>query len=173
MISAIVCVDEFGGIGKDGNLLFDIPNDKKSFKNITQNSTVIMGRKTWDSLPYKPLPNRLNIVISNTKHGVHNNALFVNLDEIKTILMNSNVNDYFYIIGGERIYNELFDFCSCIYLTYVHDKKEADAFFPIEKIDEKEWTIFARSKEYDFDGIKYEFINFERLGEKNEKIETI
>lgn len=173
MISAIVCVDEFGGIGKDGNLLFDIPNDKKYFKSITQNSTVIMGRKTWDSLPYKPLQNRLNIVVSNTKHGIHNNALFVNLDEVKTILMNSNANDYYFIIGGEKIYNELFDFCSYIYLTYVHDNKEADAFFPIEKIDEKEWTIFSISGKYDFNGIGYDFIELGKRGKRNEKIKII
>ena len=63
MISAIVAVDNNWGIGYNGKLLENIPNDLKHFKELTTNNIVVMGSKTWDSLPNKPLPNRFNIII--------------------------------------------------------------------------------------------------------------
>ena len=73
MISAIVAVDNNWGIGYNGNLLEHIPDDLKYFKQLTSNKMVVMGRKTWDSLPIKPLPDRLNIVITNTICMSNNN----------------------------------------------------------------------------------------------------
>ena len=65
MISAIVAVDNNWGIGYNGNLLEHIPEDLKHFKTITEGHIIIMGRKTWDSLPKKPLPNRVNVIVSS------------------------------------------------------------------------------------------------------------
>ena len=66
-IHLIWAQDENGGIGQDGKLPWHISEDLKNFKALTLNSTIIMGRKTWDSLPIKPLPNRKNIILSRTK----------------------------------------------------------------------------------------------------------
>ena len=69
MISAIVAVDKNWGIGFEGQLLERLPPDMKYFKEITSNNAVVMGRKTWDSLPLKPLPNRLNLIITKNPIG--------------------------------------------------------------------------------------------------------
>lgn len=66
MLSAIVCMDNFGGIGKDGDLLYKIPEDMKRFKELTMGHSVIMGRKTWNSIGNKPLKSRNNIILSTT-----------------------------------------------------------------------------------------------------------
>ena len=77
MISAIVAVDNNWGIGYNGNLLEHIPADLKDFKQLTTGQVVIMGRKTWDSLPKKPLPNRLNIIITSTPQENEENVKFL------------------------------------------------------------------------------------------------
>ena len=89
MISAIVAVDENYGIGYNNKLLCNLAEDLKHFKNLTTNNIVVMGRKTWDSLPKKPLPNRTNIVITNSvkDNGIvlNNGVIFATLDLFKNI----------------------------------------------------------------------------------------
>ena len=83
MISAIVAVDNNWGIGYNGNLLEHIPEDLKHFKTITTNHTVVMGSKTWDSLPKKPLLNRINIIISNKGNLLlENGAIRLKLEDL-------------------------------------------------------------------------------------------
>ena len=90
MISAIVAVDYNWGIGFNGDLLEHIPEDLKYFKQLTTGNTVIMGRKTWDSLPNKPLPNRTNIVITNNTN-MEGQAEFMNLtDAMLYFIYNKN-----------------------------------------------------------------------------------
>ena len=83
-IHLIWAQDYDGGIGKNGQLPWHIPEDLKNFKKITIDSTIIMGRKTWDSLPFKPLPNRRNIVLS--KNTINNVEVYHNIDECINIL---------------------------------------------------------------------------------------
>ena len=96
MLAAIVAVDENWGIGRNGDLLINIPEDKKFFKAKTNGSIVIMGRKTWDSLPKKPLPNRKNYVISKSQKHV-NGVDFISMDsalelsKMKTVIFSSLV----------------------------------------------------------------------------------
>ena len=100
MISAIVAVDENWGIGFNGELLEKIPEDMKHFKELTTNSIVVMGRKTWDSLPIKPLPNRLNMVISRSPREVLGDlSIRVDLNEAKIKLYQSGG----YIPNDQRI----------------------------------------------------------------------
>ena len=89
MISAIVAVDANWGIGYNGQLLEHISDDLKRFKELTSNNTVVMGRKTWESLPNKPLPNRLNIVLTSTPSQMEQtvNTKFLTMDDF---LMNLN-----------------------------------------------------------------------------------
>lgn len=85
MISAIVAADEKWGIGKDGKLLVSIPEDLKRFKAITKHNVVVMGRKTWESLPNKPLPDRVNLVITNSyrQDKEYRNTIFCTMDDAK------------------------------------------------------------------------------------------
>ena len=83
MISAIVAVDNNWGIGFNGDLLEHIPEDLKYFKELTSGGVVIMGRKTWDSLPKKPLPNRVNIVITSNPKEDEENVKYMTLEEAK------------------------------------------------------------------------------------------
>ena len=101
MISAIVAVDYNWGIGFNGDLLEHIPEDLKYFKQLTTGNTVVMGRKTWDSLPKKPLPNRHNLVITKDPsiYELTNEVWFYTLRQIEVLMLkNKNVN--YFVIGG-------------------------------------------------------------------------
>ena len=88
MIKAIVAVDENWGIGYNGDLLEHVPEDLKRFKELTTNNIVVMGRKTWDSLPKKPLPNRLNIVVTSKQIEDMENVKFLSLEETIRYIIN-------------------------------------------------------------------------------------
>lgn len=122
MISAIVAVDANWGIGYNGQLLEYISDDLKRFKELTSNNTVVMGRKTWESLPNKPLPNRFNIVLTSTpsqmKQTVNTkfltmNDFLMNLDSLEEFM-----NEYgkeIFIIGGGQIYHSLLPIYDRVY----------------------------------------------------------
>ncbi len=141
MLSAIVCMDNFGGIGKDGDLLYKIPEDMKRFKEITMGNSVIMGRKTWNSIGNKPLVGRKNYIYSNTANYFSdldcNGTLVCTLDSKDDFLQLflSSPNKYF-AIGGESIYKMFLPHCEKVYATIVNlgDRciSTADVFFPIE-----------------------------------------
>ena len=161
MIAAIVAVDENWGIGKEGKLLFHIPEDLKFFMKMTRESAVIMGRKTWDSLPVKPLRDRLNIVVTSGEKGIRNNALFVGLAEAMSILINGSDTDDYLVIGGETIYTELLPFCEIIYVTKIFSDGQADRFFPdIEKDDR--WMFWDSTSKGEYEGVKYQFFEYRR-----------
>lgn len=142
MLSAIVCMDNFGGIGKDGDLLYKIPEDMKRFKELTMGSSVIMGRKTWNSIGNKPLVGRKNYIYSNTLNyysGLDNSGTLVSTlsseEGFSTDVLKYCSNKYF-AIGGESIYKMFLPHCEKVYATIVNlgDRciSTADVFFPIE-----------------------------------------
>ena len=160
MISAIVAVDRNWGIGFNNQLLEKIPEDLKNFKLITGGNTVIMGRKTWDSLPIKPLPNRLNIVITSQDIPDEDNVKFMNLDEaIDYVLKNQRA----IIIGGEKIYKKFLPLCRTVHLTKIDKEHEnVDAYFP--NLDEmEEWEPAACSAVRTYNDINYQFWRYERF----------
>ena len=120
----IVCIDKNNGIGKDGGLLFRIPEDMAYFRRMTVNKTVIMGRKTLESLPGgRPLENRRNIVLTRNRDRVPNGADAVSsIDELKRAIG----SDKAFVIGGESIYAMLLDYCERAYVTEVEDGSPAD-----------------------------------------------
>lgn len=166
MVSAIVCVDENWGIGSNGDLLIHIPEDMKFFKEKTIGSTVIMGRKTYDSLPKKPLPNRENVVITNkpmSKDGI----VFANLNRVKDVFefmnkFNEQAYNNMFIIGGGQIYKELLPYCEYAYVTKVHCAYEnADTYFPnLDNIPE--WEIESSSDIKEYNNIKYQFFTYRK-----------
>ena len=168
MISAIVCVDNNWGIGYNGDLLIKIPEDMRFFKEKTMNEVVIMGRKTYDSLPVKPLPNRTNIVVTSKADEMNrinkNGVMYVTMNFIEAYLQSvplSKEADY-YIIGGGQIYKELLQYCDCVYLTKILESHDnVDTYFPnIDAMSEWQMTDVGELKEYN--GIKYKFYTYKK-----------
>ena len=166
MIDLVVAVDNNFGIGRNNELLMRIPDDMRVFKNITINETVIMGRKTYESIPNAPLHDRANVVItsqvSRRKKFVkqNDNLIFCNINYIKDCLASKEFldEDYgFHIIGGESIYRELLPYCQFAYVTKIyHEFENADAYFP--NIDNmKEWELINTSEIKEHKGIKYQY----------------
>lgn len=162
MIAAIVAVDKDFGIGYQGQLLEHIPEDMKFFKDKTLYNTVIMGRKTYDSLPKKPLPNRINIVISNKYSGcIDEYTIFMTYEECKLRIESGQIQEAF-IIGGESIYQQFLPYCNIIYLTYLDIcHTNIDTFFPnIDKLDE--WKCIYQSDIKKYNKIPYQFKTYNR-----------
>lgn len=167
MISTIVCADKNWGIGYQGDLLTKIPDDTAMFKQLTEGSTVVMGRKTYDSLPNRPLSNRENIVITDKVpinevfYEDSNGTAFTNLGEIKTILANIKNHNFKYnnifIIGGGQIYKELLPYCEKAYVTEIdHGFENVDTYFP--NLDEMpNWWLIESSKLKEYNGLTYRF----------------
>ena len=165
MISAIVAVDENWGIGFNGELLEKIPEDMKYFKDLTIKNIVVMGRKTWDSLPSQPLPDRLNIVLSryySTPACEH--TLCMTLENLKYVIDNDDrfLEDIF-IIGGGQIYKELLPLCDRVYVTKIcKDHKNVDTYFPnLDKMPE--WEISSCTELREYNGLYYSFLTYDRI----------
>ena len=164
MISAIVAMDENNGIGFNGQLLEKIPEDLRRFKLLTQEKIVVMGRKTWESLPKKPLPNRLNIIISNKIKIIDTFTISMSIEEIKSRLeyASKDQDEEWFIIGGGQIYNELLPFCDRIYITKIYKKYEnVDTYFP--NIDEQKWNIVHQSEILTYNNLQYQFLTYDRI----------
>jgi len=128
MISIIVAVAENNAIGKNNQLLWHIPEDLKRFKRLTTGHTVIMGKKTWESLPFKPLPNRRNIVITDDPEDHFEGAEMAT--SIESAIDLSNANEENFVMGGASIYQQFLPLTDRLYLTKVHKSFEGDTFFP-------------------------------------------
>lgn len=126
-LSIIVAISENNAIGKDNQLLWHLPADLKHFKEITTSHTIIMGRKTYDSIG-KPLPNRRSIVITRSTDLVIEGVEVVN--SLNEAIALCKQDEEAFIIGGAEIYHQALPLATHIYLTRVHQHYEADAFFP-------------------------------------------
>jgi dihydrofolate reductase len=139
-ISIIVAVDKNNGIGCNNQLLCHLPADMKHFKETTSGHTVIMGRKTWDSLKIQPLPNRKNVVITTQTNFQPENVSVVH--SINEAIELCKTDNECFIIGGDSIYKQFIPFSNRIYLTEIHDNFEADTFFPI--LNQEEWILIEQ-----------------------------
>lgn len=164
---AIVNADLGWGIGKDGALLNPIPEDTAFFKETTMGGTVIMGRKTLETLPgAKPLRGRRNIIVSRQKLLIIEGAEVYTKSEDAIRAVQYEEPDKVFVIGGEEIYRGLIDFCSTALVTRVLDKKDADVTFP--DLDKAEnWSVESESEEAESGGVKYKFVTY-----KNSAVKT-
>ncbi|MEE1220777.1 MAG: dihydrofolate reductase [Bacteroidales bacterium] len=138
MISLIVAIAQNNAIGKDNDLLWHLSEDLKYFKKTTNERTVLMGRKTWESLPFKPLKNRRNIVVSSQKdYAIDGAELFDSIEKAVEVLKTQK--DEVFCIGGASLYKALLPKADKLYITRVYKDFEADVFFP--EIDENIWEI--------------------------------
>ena len=127
-IHLIWAQDNNGGIGQANQLPWKVSEDLKHFKKLTLNSAVIMGRKTWDSLPIKPLPNRRNIVLS---HNTISNIETYEDYKVCINTLNQENLDKAFIIGGASIYKLFFQYADYLHITFVDLlNKEIDTFYP-------------------------------------------
>ncbi|MGL5379649.1 dihydrofolate reductase [Clostridium sp.] len=162
MLSIIVAKSKNNTIGGDNKLLWHISEDLKRFKEITSGSTIIMGRKTFESLP-GILPNRKHIILTNSvDYSVDspNVEVFHSLNDIIHLWKNSNEEAF--VIGGGEIYKALLPHCNKLYLTIVDKDFSGDTFFP--EIDLNQWKIEFESEEKtdEKSNLKYKFIDLIR-----------
>lgn len=142
MISIIVAVSDDWGIGKNNDLLWNIPDDLKRFKKITTGKTVIMGKRTWESLPKRPLPGRKNIVITDIPGEVFEGAVMsYSIDEA---VCKCGKNEEAFIIGGGSIYRQFMPRADRLYITHVHSEAPADIYFP--EIDMNVWKVVEKEE---------------------------
>ena len=170
--SIIVAIDKNRGIGKDGDLPWSLPEDLKHFKKITtlvknanNKNVVVMGRKTWESLPekFRPLPNRINVVLTRNAElvlpdGVYQYDSFSKLiSELKVI---PNIERAF-IIGGEQIFKEAINYSECeeVFLTKINETFDCDTFFPDIDRNFEETEKLGGGQSSDF---TYEFLRLLR-----------
>lgn len=155
MLSLIAGISQNNCIGKNGQLPWHIPEDLKHFREVTAGKIVLMGRKTWESLPekFRPLPNRINIIITrqadySTPTGVE---IFDTIDEA----MSAHREQEIIVIGGAEIYQQTIAHADRLYITHINQTVDGDAFFPT--IDT---TIWHETERLDHDG--YSFVTYEK-----------
>lgn len=158
-MTLIAAVGNRGEIGRDGDLVWRIPADLRHFKELTLGQAVIMGRKTWESLPHRPLPGRLNIVLTRNGEYECDGALKASdLDEAVRLAAGRIP----FVIGGESVYRQALPLAQRIELTRIHATDgKADAFFPPVNPEEWEMTEAHTAARTD-DGLVYEFMSLKR-----------
>ena len=140
-ISIIVAIAKNNAIGKDNDLLWHISNDLKRFKELTKGNYVIMGKRTYFSLPVRPLPNRTNIIITDIPGEKIDNCMMAYSIEEAVEKMDSKRENF--IIGGGSIYRQFMPLADKLYITRVHKNFEADTFFPEISLDE--WMLTEKT----------------------------
>ena len=161
-IKLIVAIDLNFGIGKDGKLLFKIPEDLRLFKQLTTGNIVVMGRKTFDSIGCKPLPDRINTVLSSTKEYKNESVIaFDNLETAVEYCKQNFPDKDLYVIGGGQVYEECIKYADEIILTkYNKVYEDADTYFPVDIMDN-----FPENKvimEGSYEGIEFKTSVFKR-----------
>lgn len=164
-ISMIAAVAQNGVIGKDNDLVWNLPDDMKLFMRKTTGHPVIMGRKNYESIPekFRPLPNRKNVIITRQIDYKADGAVIVHsldqaLDEAR-----KEENDEAFIIGGGEIYTLGLDVADTMYITEIHATFDGDAFFP--DFDKSKWTESERTPHATDDRHQYsfDFVTYQRI----------
>ena len=141
-ISIIVAIAENNAIGLNNDLLWHISDDLKRFKKLTTGNVIVMGKRTYHSLPKGALPNRENMVITDqTNETINGCTMAYSIDEAIAKMSEEKEN---FIIGGGMIYKQFLPIANKLYLTQVHESFEADTFFP--EINFDEWETLETEK---------------------------
>lgn len=158
MINIIAAIGKNRELGAKNKLLWHIPEDVERFKTLTTDQVVIMGRKTYESIPekFRPLPHRVNIIVTRDEnYQINNKNVFVSHSIEDAITKAKEFNKEIFIIGGAQIYKESLKYADKLYLTLV-DKEypEADVFFP----DYSEFKIKTSEENHLSGNLKFKFI---------------
>ena len=160
MISIIVAVSDDWGIGKGNGLLWHLPDDMKRFKQLTMGKCVIMGKRTWESLPKRPLPGRYNIVITDIPGECIDCSMTAY--SIEDAISKCDSSQEIFVIGGGSVYRQFMPVADRLYITHVHRKAEADVWFP--RIDMRKWKEIERQEciSQDENERPYSYVIYER-----------
>jgi len=159
-ISIIVAIAQNNAIGKDNQLLWHIPEDLKRFKALTTGHTIVMGKRTFESLPLRPLPNRRSVVITDIPgEQIQGCEMAYSIDDAISKMEEGREN---FIIGGGMVYKQFMPLADKLYLTIVHKDFEADTFYT--EIDYAQWKEIAREdvSANESLGFDYSYITYER-----------
>ena len=159
-ISMIVAQARNRAIGKDNNLLWHLGSDLKRFKQLTMGHPIIMGRRTWESLPKKPLPGRRNIVMTtNPEYKPEGAEVIHGIGNLKKVLAGE---EEAFVIGGAAIYEALMPYARRLYVTWVNREYDADVFFPV--IDLSTFTLVNESAPAidEASGLEYTYAEYDR-----------
>lgn len=165
MFNIIVACTTQGGIGRGNCIPWHIPADFKYFASVTTGSVVIMGRKTWESLPVKPLPNRMNIIVSSTLTQSEGNSAMI-CSSLQHALDCAHI--YFpslpvFVIGGSALYHEalLHPDCARVLLTLISNDISCDTYFPMDMLKSR-YVIKngSETKQREYNSIKYTMLEF-------------
>jgi dihydrofolate reductase len=154
-IVLVVAIAQNGVIGKKGAIPWHISDDMKRFKALTIGHTVVMGRKTWDSLPRKPLPGRINVVVTRQNGWQAEGAVVASSLGQAT----SGTSGTVMVIGGAEIYERALPLASRIELTEVHKDFEGDAQFQLNRSG---WHETVREDHVTPDGLRYSYVTLTR-----------
>lgn len=147
------------GLGYQGDLLYRLPDDMKRLRELTTNQVIIMGRKTWESIPekFRPLPNRENIVITRQTDYQASGAIVIgSLDEALVHATSFFPNKEIFIFGGAELYNQALAMTEKLYLTVIDGNKPADVFFP--EYENKFKIMHTEEKTDALTGLSYSFV---------------
>ena len=161
MLSIIVAVAKNNIIGKDNKLIWHLPEDLKRFKNMTTGHTIIMGRRTFESLG-RVLPNRKHIILCNDMQMNIENENVEILEDISMLDKYINNDEENFVIGGATIYKLLMPYCKKMYITEIDKEFDGDVFFP--EIDKNVWVVKNKEKgpEDGVNNFNYEYVTYER-----------
>ncbi|MDR1973752.1 MAG: dihydrofolate reductase [Bacteroidales bacterium] len=155
-INIIVAISQNGVIGNGGDLLWHLSDDLKRFKQITSGCTVVMGRRTWESLPIKPLPDRRNIVLSRTGLEAKGAEVVHSIDTLKF-----HPSEKIFIIGGGEIYRQFLPYAKTLYITRVFKDFDGDTMFPEVNLSEYKETVESPVLSDNKNGLTYQYYRYD------------
>lgn len=161
-MNSIVCVDNHWAIGRQNQLLVDIPADKRFFRQLTAGGVVLGGRKTMEHLPGGVvLPDRVNIILTRQLDYEFEDAIIVHSREEALDKLRTYNDRKVFIIGGGTVYQMFLQYCEQVYVTKVGKSYAADTFFP--NLDQKEeWEVIWRSELQSYQEIPFAFYQYHR-----------
>ena len=161
MLSIIVAIAENNVIGKDNKLIWHLPEDLKRFKSLTTGHTIIMGRKTFESLG-RVLPNRKHVILCNDMEMNIDNENVEVLEDISMLKEYMDSEEENFVIGGATIYKLLMPYAQKLYITKINESFDGDVYFP--QIDENEWQEVKKEKGLtnEDNPLDYEYIDYVR-----------
>lgn len=160
-MNIIVAADDNWGIGKRGELLVSIPQDKQLFRQMTEGNVIVTGRKTFETFPGKrPLMSRTNIILTqNMKYSIKGAVVVHSVEELFTELKKYDSKDV-YVVGGGEIYKQMLPYCDTAYVTFIDYRYDADTFFPA--LSSNEWKLVEESEEQTYFDVEYYYRKYIR-----------
>ena len=161
MLAAIWAQDENGLIGKNDHLPWRLPNDLKFFKQMTENNTLVMGRKTFEGMGKRPLPNRTTIVLTRDK-AYQAEGVLVMHSVAEVTAYAETFDGITFIAGGSQVYEDFLPITDVLYRTVIHEAFEGDSYFP--SVDWDQWSMIniSQGEQDEENPYLYQFETYQR-----------